>query len=228
VKFVTSHPLRMTFVFILYFAIFLCPVVAHEDELMGEWVVRQIYLENCAACHGYDRTGFIGAELTPSNLDGLSEAALRSLISHGIEETLMPAWSCRFTIEQLRGLSYYLKETPPEIQKVIWSRSKGSLEVADAVRWWNDPKRIHKGQTLFMEYCMGCHHPKYEAFAPTYGDVARKRHIRAIVGQIKFPYSSSRILGYLEQGMPKFELTDDEIKSLGAYVYSCRNLTNEE
>jgi hypothetical protein len=43
------------------------------------------------------------------------------------------------------------------------------------------------------------------------------------MGQIKFPYSSSAILGYTEQVMPRFNLTDREIRSLGAFVYSFRN-----
>jgi len=69
---------------------------------------------------------------------------------------------------------------------------------------------------------MGCHHPEYEAFAPSYIEIALKRDIRAIMGQIKFPYTSSRVLGYTEQTMPKFDLTDSEIKDLGAYIYRFR------
>ena len=70
---------------------------------------------------------------------------------------------------------------------------------------------------------MGCHHPQIEAFGPSYRDIANKRDISAIMGQIKFPYTNSRFLGYTDQTMPMFDLTDNEIRDLGAYVYHFRN-----
>jgi mono/diheme cytochrome c family protein len=193
------------------------------EGLEEEWAARQIFAENCATCHGHDRVGFIGPGLTPSNLEELSQAAVRSLIKHGIYDTLMPAWNCRLNLKQLRLLSSYLKGTPPEIEKELSIKSDGSFEFLENSPWWEEPKRIEQGQTLFTEYCMGCHHPLIRAFAPTYKDVARQRDIQTMVGQIKFPYSSSKILGYREQIMPKFDLTDNEIKSLGAYIFTFGN-----
>ena len=194
------------------------------EDLRHGWMARQIYLENCTACHGFDRTGFVGVPLTPEDLSIHSEAAIRSLIRFGIEETLMPAWNCRLTLKELRQLSYYLKKTPAEIIKKIKLGYDGNYEVTADMTWWLDSSRIGKGLSLFSEYCMGCHHPEIEAFAPAYSDIANKRDIRAIMGQIKFPYTSSAILDYADQIMPVFDLTDNEIKNLGAYVYSYRKL----
>ena len=193
------------------------------EDLKHGWAARQIYLENCAACHGFDRTGFIGASLTPEELTVRSEAAIRSLIRYGIEDTLMPAWNCRLTLKRLRQLSYYLKKTPAEIVKKIKIGPNGNFEVIEDIAWLADPKRIEKGRSLFYEYCMGCHHPEIEAFAPAYSDIAGKRDISAIMGQIKFPYTSSIILGYTDQTMSKFDLTDNEIRDLGAYIYNFRD-----
>lgn len=204
--------------------LFLFSGVLWGEDSRKEWAARQIYLENCSGCHGFDRMGFIGVPLIPSNLGALSEAGIRSLVRYGILDTLMPAWDCRLTLDELRLLSHYFKTTRPESRKEIQVQENGSLEVVERSAWWDDPKRIARGNSLFGDYCMGCHHPEYEAFAPAYRSVARQRDIRAIVGQIKFPYTSSKILGYTEQTMPKFDLTDDEIKSLGAYVYQFRVL----
>jgi len=184
-----------------------------------EWAARQIYLENCAGCHGLDRLGFIGVPLSPSDLSSLSEAGIRSLIRQGILDTLMPGWSCRLKEDDLRLLSRYLKGVRPERKKEIQVQPDGSFEVVERPNWWEDPHRIERGKFLFSEYCMGCHHPEIEAFAPAYRNVARERDMRVIVGQIKFPYTNSKILGYADQTMPKFDLSDEEIKSLGAYVH---------
>jgi len=209
---------------IFAFILFTFPGLLAGEDLKHGWAARQIYLENCAACHGFDRTGFIGIPLFPARLTALSEAAIRSLIRHGIEDTLMPAWRCRLPLKKLRQLSYYLKETPAEIVKRIKIGSDGNYEVVKNMTWWIDSHRIKSGRSLFDEYCMGCHHPKIEAFAPAYSEIASKRDISTIMGQIKFPYTSSIILGYTDQIMPVFDLTDNEIRNLGAYVYSFRNI----
>ena len=194
------------------------------EDSRDEWAARQIYLENCGGCHGFDRMGFVGVSLSPADLGALSEAGIRSLVRYGIRDTLMPAWDCRLSLDERRLLAHYFKTTRPESRKEIRVKENGNLGVAEASAWWDDPRGIERGNFLFGEYCMGCHHPEYEAFAPAYRSVARQRDVRAIVGQIKFPYTSSKILGYTEQTMPKFDLTDEEIKNLGAYVYHFRAL----
>ena len=182
-----------------------------------------------ADCHGFDRTGFVGVALEPAALGILSEAAVRSLIKNGVFDTLMPPWDCRLPLDQLRLLSHYLKNVPAETEKEIRAGSDGRFVVVPAgSAWWRDQKRIEGGRSLFREYCMGCHHPEYDAFAPAYAVVAGERNIREVVGQIKFPYSSSRVLGYRKQTMPKFDLTDPEIRALGAYVYSYRDKAENE
>ena len=195
----------------------------------GEWEARQIYLENCADCHGFDRTGFVGVALDPETLGILSAAAVRSLIKNGVFDTLMPSWDCRLPLERLRRLSHYLKNLPVETEKEIRAGFDGRLVVVPAhSAWWRDQEKIETGRSLFKEYCMGCHHPEYDAFAPAYAVIAAKRDIREVVGQIKFPFSSSRILGYRKQVMPKFDLTNLEIRALGAYVYSHQSKATNE
>jgi len=223
-KFQEQRFIRKVMSLILVLILFAFTGLFAGEYLKNGFAARQIYLENCAACHGFDRTGFIGSPLVPAELRARSEAGVRSLIRYGIEDTLMPAWNCRLTLKQLRQLSYYLKTVPAEIIKKIKIESDGNYKLVADTNWWRDVGRIKKGLSLFGEYCMGCHHPEIEAFAPAYSDIADKRDIRAIMGQIKFPYTSSIILGYTDQIMPVFDLTDNEIKDLGAYVYSFRNI----
>jgi mono/diheme cytochrome c family protein len=129
----------------------------------------------------------------------------------------------------LRRLSHYLKNIPVETEKEIKAGPDGRFVVVPAgSAWWRDQQRIEGGRSLFRDYCMGCHHPEYDAFAPAYAAIAVKRSIREIVGQIKFPFSSSRMLGYRKQTMPKFNLTNPEIKALGAYVYSYQSRVGNE
>jgi len=214
--------IRKVTALIFAFILFTFPALLAGEDLKDKWAARQIYLENCAACHEFDRTGFIGTPLAPAELKTRSEAAIRSLIRHGIKDTLMPAQSCRLSLKELRQLSFYLKETPAEVIKKIKMGSDGNYKVVKNKRWQHDHERIKKGSSLFNEYCMGCHHPTIEAFAPAYSEIAVQRDISTILGQIKFPYTSSKILGYTDQIMPVFDLTNNEIKNLGAYVYSFR------
>lgn len=223
-KYQGHHFIRKVTSLILAFILFVFSGLFAGEYLKHGFAARQIYLENCAACHGFDRTGFVGVSLTPDELAVHSEAAIRSLIRYGIEDTLMPAWKCRLTLKQLRQLSYYLNKIPAEVVKKIKIRPDGNYEAVADIAWWSDTNRIETGLSLFGEYCMGCHHPEIEAFAPSYRDIAGKREISTIIGQIKFPYTSSIILGYTDQIMPVFDLTDNEIKSLGAYVYSFKNI----
>lgn len=208
-------------IFILIILIEVPYLISGQKSQNGR-TARQLYLENCAACHGRDRSGFIGTPLVPAKLAARSEAAIRSLILYGIENTLMPVWSCRLTQPQMRQLAFYLKETPAEIVRKVTVDSDGRCNIAEIEKWWRDSQRIAKGEVLFEEYCMGCHHQTIEAFAPSFGEIAGNRDVTAIAGQIKFPWSSSAILGYTDQKMPVFGLTDSEIKNLGAYVHSFR------
>lgn len=51
----------------------------------------ELYLENCAMCHGEDGQGRVGATLT--NFPGIDPAAaIRQTISDGVEGSVMPAW----------------------------------------------------------------------------------------------------------------------------------------
>lgn len=51
----------------------------------------QLYVENCAVCHGVDGTGRIGARLEAfSGID--PSAVIAQTIAQGIEGTVMPAW----------------------------------------------------------------------------------------------------------------------------------------
>lgn len=52
-----------------------------------------IFLQNCAVCHGERGEGRIGAELSLDLSSVRPDLLVRSVISNGVEDTAMPAWS---------------------------------------------------------------------------------------------------------------------------------------
>ena len=53
---------------------------------------EKLFAQNCAVCHGADRGGYIGPALVKERHQTISEAAIRTMMTTGILETLMPPW----------------------------------------------------------------------------------------------------------------------------------------
>ncbi len=88
-----------------------------------------IFAKNCAVCHGADRGGFIGPALTKEALKPLSEAALRTMITTGVMDTLMPPWGGKLPPADIRKLAALFKSTSKA--NVSWGMEdiQKSLEV---------------------------------------------------------------------------------------------------
>ncbi|AWL12725.1 Soluble aldose sugar dehydrogenase YliI [Saliniradius amylolyticus] len=84
---------------------------------------RQLYLENCASCHGDN----YGGGMAPSMLDdewvnGGSVKAIASSIRHGIESRGMPAWEAKLSESQIQNLAKLLhsagqQQSDPQVTK---------------------------------------------------------------------------------------------------------------
>ena len=72
---------------------------------------EKLFAQNCAVCHGADRGGYIAPGLVKERLGFVSEAAIRSMTSNGISETLMPPWGGKLTTAELRKLASLFKST---------------------------------------------------------------------------------------------------------------------
>jgi mono/diheme cytochrome c family protein len=69
----------------------------------------QLFIENCAICHGFDGQGRIGAKLAKDWPSIQPNLRIKSVISNGVPGSLMPAWS------QENGGSL----TDPEIDAIV-------------------------------------------------------------------------------------------------------------
>jgi len=70
------------------------PGRAQEGDDTGDLELgAQLFLENCAICHGYDGQGRIGANLAKDWPSILPNLRIKSAISRGVPGSLMPAWS---------------------------------------------------------------------------------------------------------------------------------------
>lgn len=83
------------------------------------------------------------------------------------------------------------------------------------------------GKAVFETYCWGCHHQSAEAFGPSFTQIASVRSAEEIRAMITDPASVSKAFGYSRNAMPPFELNEEELKSITAYILSFKPDTKE-
>lgn len=116
--------------------------LATSVELGGE-----IYLEQCAACHGPGGEGGIAPALASVDfLEGIADGQLFSLIRSGVPGTAMPAWSQSFggplTDQEVQQLVDFIR---------AWESQEVLIEVSDPLA---DPDR---GAEIYAATCFACH-----------------------------------------------------------------------
>jgi mono/diheme cytochrome c family protein len=89
-----------------------------------------------------------------------------------------------------------------------------------AVVWFASSVNAQDGKKVFETYCWGCHHQTAVAFGPPFSEIASKRDAATIRAMITDPESVSKVLGYSRNAMPAFQLKEDELKSITAYILS--------
>src|SRR5512143_1022904 len=82
---------------------------------------RQLYVQNCAVCHGDNAEGRVGARLAKDFPGIRVDAALKETISNGVSGSVMPAWATAkggpLTDPQIDDLVAYIRslahQAPP-------------------------------------------------------------------------------------------------------------------
>ncbi len=82
------------------------------------------------------------------------------------------------------------------------------------------------GEDVFNSSCMGCHHQIYEAFGPSFAEIANKRTSSQIRTQIAAPKFSSKSLGYKRSSMTHIKLSKNEMDLIVAYILSFKEMAN--
>ena len=85
---------------------------------------------------------------------------------------------------------------------------------------WSASVSAQNGKKVFETYCWGCHHQTAVAFGPPFSEIASKRDAATIRAMITDPKSVSKVLGYSRNAMPAFQLKEDELRAITAYILS--------
>lgn len=97
---------------------------------------RQLFVQNCASCHGADGEGVTAPALNSQQfLQSASDEQVRTIIAAGVPGTQMSAWNLDFggplTSEQIRALTVYIRSwTEDAPDRPDW-RNPGGTGTAD-------------------------------------------------------------------------------------------------
>ena len=81
-----------------------------EAEIPAQ--TKQLYKDNCAECHGANRTGSMGPALLPDNLSRLRKNKAVNVIKNGRPATQMPAFATKLNDQQILSLADYVFSKP--------------------------------------------------------------------------------------------------------------------
>lgn len=82
--------------------------------------------------------------------------------------------------------------------------------------------KVSAGEDVFNKFCMGCHHQVYEAFGPSFTDIAAMRTEDQIRFHLKSPVESAKALGYRINSMPQLSLSGEQLDAVVSYVRGFR------
>jgi glucose/arabinose dehydrogenase/mono/diheme cytochrome c family protein len=100
------------------------PLAAAAQNRIGTGDVEDIYMTNCANCHGRDLAGGSGSSLIDDDWKyGGSDAEIAASIRDGIPDMDMPAWGEALDDRQIRALVIFLREKKAALQTEAVRRS---------------------------------------------------------------------------------------------------------
>jgi mono/diheme cytochrome c family protein len=83
-------------------------------------------------------------------------------------------------------------------------------------------EKISAGEDVFKKFCMGCHHQVYEAFGPSFTEIAAMRTEDQIRYHLQSPVESAQALGYRINSMPRLPLSGEQLDAVVSYVSGFR------
>lgn len=177
--------------------------VETEDHSLAVASGRQLYAENCAACHGENGEGGIAPALNSQELLKMtSDEALFSLTRTGVPGSIMPAWGQvfggPFTDEQITHMVTFIRNWEPTAPKptpvdtspdpargaliyeqtctICHGQNGAGTEFAPAL---NDPERLNKLNDAWYRNTIA--HGRPAKGMPTWGTVLAPSQINDLV-----------------------------------------------
>ncbi|MBI3297203.1 MAG: c-type cytochrome [Elusimicrobia bacterium] len=121
----------------------------HEDprrlSLVSADYGRELFVENCATCHGADgrlQKPGVPTLNSPATLAVADDAYYADIILHGRKGTQMPPWKDALTPTQVRSLLAYMRSWQKGVDRSLVLASRGEAK---------------RGAALFRGHCAGCH-----------------------------------------------------------------------
>ena len=118
----------------------------------------QLYVENCAVCHGADAKGRIGVNLSQDFPSINVDAFLKETISNGVSGSRMPAWSQAnggpLNDQDIADLAAYVAGLAGGSEPVAPAPTFVPLSITPAPGVTGDPAA---GSVIFAQNCVVCH-----------------------------------------------------------------------
>lgn len=212
---------------------------------------KDIFIKNCAACHGMNGEGLVGPNFTDEYwIHGGGIKDLYKTIKYGVPQKGMISWESLLDPTKIQEVSSYiltLKGTNPPNQKgpegKKWEGStdseptenvsidKGVGEITEVILTDIDPNLAKLGEEQFVAKCSACHKIDKRFVGPALRGVTQRRSPEWIMNMILDPEkmvkqnpTAQQLLAEYIAPMANQNLTKDEARSILEYF---RTQTND-
>lgn len=129
---------------------------------------RQIFTQNCAACHGPEGKGLVGPNLTDDVwLHGGKPEEIQHTITNGVKAKGMPTWGPVLGSEKVANAATFVYSLSHDLNGELLASahqevkvSTEPLKMADIKPLIGKANVIAEGRQIFTQNCAACHGPE--------------------------------------------------------------------